>query len=73
MSMYKTCPICGANLDHGERCACGEIETAALRTPREAIVDRLAAMEKQKQAQQAAAQAITRKGIYTAICRQTKR
>ena len=22
MSLYKTCPVCGANLDPGERCDC---------------------------------------------------
>lgn len=21
---YKTCPMCGANLDHGERCDCNK-------------------------------------------------
>ena len=24
MSIYKTCPDCGANLDSGERCDCAE-------------------------------------------------
>lgn len=24
MSIYKTCPICGANLDPGERCDCSK-------------------------------------------------
>ena len=26
MSYYKTCPICGANLDPGERCDCREAQ-----------------------------------------------
>ena len=24
MSQYKTCKECGAHLDHGERCGCGD-------------------------------------------------
>ena len=24
MSMYKSCPVCGANLDPGERCDCNK-------------------------------------------------
>ena len=29
MSYYRTCPICGANLDPGERCDCRDEKTAA--------------------------------------------
>lgn len=29
--IYKTCPICGANLDPGERCDCNEYQNAATR------------------------------------------
>lgn len=61
----------GANLDHSERCTCGGIETAKLHTPREAIVDRMAAMEQEKARQKAIAQETLRKGIYTEICRKT--
>lgn len=68
---YKTCPACGANLDHSERCTCGGIETAKLHTPREAIVDRMADMEQAKARQKAIAQETLRKGIYTEICRKT--
>ena len=25
MSMYYSCPYCGNNLDHGERCDCKEV------------------------------------------------
>ena len=25
---YRTCPDCGAHIDHGERCDCKEMETA---------------------------------------------
>ena len=28
MSYYKICPYCGAALDPGERCDCGQNETA---------------------------------------------
>lgn len=31
---YVTCPICGANLDHGEICDCGE-KHAALEAAKE--------------------------------------
>lgn len=24
MAKYRTCPLCGAHLDHGERCDCEE-------------------------------------------------
>lgn len=37
MSHYKTCPRCGAHLDHGERCDCldraGETRETARITP----------------------------------------
>ena len=26
MAQYKTCPDCGAHLDHGEKCDCGKTE-----------------------------------------------
>ena len=26
MAQYKTCELCGANLDHGERCDCQDIK-----------------------------------------------
>ena len=29
--IYKTCPICGAALDPGERCDCNEYQNAATR------------------------------------------
>lgn len=29
--IYKTCPICGAALDPGERCDCNEYQNAAAR------------------------------------------
>ncbi len=29
MSYYRPCPICGANLDPGERCDCRDEKTAA--------------------------------------------
>lgn len=29
MSYYKTCPLCGAHLDSGERCDCQDIKGAA--------------------------------------------
>lgn len=28
--IYKTCPICGANLDPGERCDCREAQHPAI-------------------------------------------
>ena len=28
MPYYKPCPLCGANLDYGERCDCQDKETA---------------------------------------------
>lgn len=31
MSIYRTCPHCGANLDPGERCDCGRKEKSAVR------------------------------------------
>lgn len=31
MSIYRTCPQCGANLDPGERCDCGRKEKSAVR------------------------------------------
>ena len=30
--IYRTCPICGANLDPGERCDCNEYQNAATRS-----------------------------------------
>lgn len=30
MSYYKTCPLCGAHLDSGERCDCQDIKETAL-------------------------------------------
>ena len=32
MSKYNTCPICGANLDHGEKCDCEKEKAAASAT-----------------------------------------
>ena len=29
MAYYKTCPMCGAHLDSGERCDCQDIKEAA--------------------------------------------
>lgn len=29
MAYYKTCPLCGAHLDSGERCDCQDIKEAA--------------------------------------------
>ena len=29
MSYHRTCPVCGANLDPGERCDCQDEKTAA--------------------------------------------
>ena len=29
MSQYRTCPLCGAHLDPGEKCDCRENESAA--------------------------------------------
>ena len=37
MSMFFTCPHCGNNLDHGERCDC---RTVAERTARPQAVDK---------------------------------
>lgn len=31
MSIYRTCPQCGANLDPGEQCDCGRKDTEAKR------------------------------------------
>ena len=73
MSMFRTYPSCGANLDHGERCTCGGIETATPKTPRELVVDSIAAMEQAKAREKQIAQATLRKGIYTAICKKTTR
>lgn len=30
--MYKTCPLCGANLDPGERCDCKKTAVSAANT-----------------------------------------
>lgn len=35
---YETCPYCGANLDHGEKCDCREEQRV---TEREAKIDAL--------------------------------
>ena len=32
MAYYHTCPYCGANLDPGEKCDCGDVETCSLDT-----------------------------------------
>lgn len=29
MAKYRTCPLCGAHLDHGERCDCQEEKAKA--------------------------------------------
>ena len=31
MALFRQCPYCGANLDPGETCDCGQKEEAALR------------------------------------------
>ena len=72
MAMFKTCPYCGSNLDYKEQCTCSGVSTAVLRTPRELVKDRMAAMEQAKARAKQTAHATLRKGIYTAICRQTK-
>ena len=72
MAMFKTCPYCGSNLDFNEQCTCGGVSTAMLRTPREIVIDHMAAMQQAKAHQKQTAHATLRKGIYTAICRQTK-
>ena len=43
--IYKTCPICGAALDPGERCDCNEYQNAATR----GNLRQLAAMLRSKQ------------------------
>ena len=43
MAFYWTCPFCGANLDHGERCDCRDaykIEKAAFASDQEAQMPR---------------------------------
>lgn len=35
MSYYNTCPICGANLDPGERCDCEEEHDEQIRNETE--------------------------------------
>lgn len=71
MSMHNICPACGAHLDWGERCDCGGVKTETLKTPRELIVDRMAYMAQAKAREKQRTQETLRKGIYTAICRQT--
>ncbi len=36
MSVYRSCPYCGANLDPGERCDCKEEAAPVMATPRAA-------------------------------------
>lgn len=41
---YQICPICGATLDHGEKCDCQSV-----RAQREAEIDNLVKTEPDKQ------------------------
>ena len=38
MPLYKTCPTCGASLDHGEACTCKGKADAAIRPPERSTV-----------------------------------
>ena len=39
MPLYKTCPACGASLDHGEACTCGgKVNPAEYKPPERSAV-----------------------------------
>lgn len=40
MAKYRTCPLCGAHLDHGERCDCREEQSREYQNPIDRIPER---------------------------------